>query len=354
MILMTISNSPVIILILIFVGSVSAQTLSFSKNARTFETQTGSLTVKSLAYACLNLKTIEDDIPCNPAMVPEATGGQIKTFVLISNGYSNLTKIKRLMSNEFDQGLINDLFSEQRVLQTEATADLMFITKYINAKISPLTYKFFSVMRNDANPDVELVGVEQQEVVVQTGYKFENFNFGLEVKSTEWKFIHQNFKLLSLSTPEGAALLKPKSQTTVFVNPAVTYTIENSWSPRISVVMDNLVSTSAEFNEFQHPQEIKYGFSVTPPLSVGELNLLIDYKKLNADDTAEEKVHYGALYKYGAMNLSGGVDAHGGSVGIFYTLDVISSGILFSTTQLPWKDRDYFSQTVYVQIGWKL
>ncbi len=54
------------------------------------------------------------------------------------------------------------------------------------------------------------------------------------------------------------------------------------------------------------------------------------------------------------MNLSFGLDNNGVSLGIFYGLEQVHSGILFSTTQLPWKEDDYFAQTVYLQAGWKL
>lgn len=106
-------------------------------------------------------------------------------------------------------------------------------------------------------------------------------------------------------------------------------------------------------DEFQHPTEPEVGLGVSPELPFGKLDLMLDYKSLSYDEN-EEKIHAGILFGFGAMSLGAGVDNYGGSTGIFYSLEQINAGILYSTTQLPWRKDDYYAQTVYVQVGWQL
>lgn len=332
----------------------SDDSLSFSRNARTFETQHGSLIVKSLAFACLGLNDVADGLPCNPAMTSKATKGNLKAEGLISNGYNNLAKAKKLLSGDVDQAVVNDLFSDQRVIQVESFADVMFTSKFMNSRFTPFSYKFFSVVRNDANPDVELFAVDEQDLTIQSGFSFGDFDIGVELKKTDFKFIRQRFKLLALSTQQGVDAIKPKKQSALFIQPAATYNLPFDWSPRVVLQIVNMGVVDEKYDEFRHPVEAQFGLGISPPVPYGKLDLLLDYKSLNYEEKADEKIHLGALYKYGVMNLGFGLDANGASLGVYYGLEQINAGILFSTTQLPWREEDYYAQTVYLQVGWQL
>lgn len=141
----------------------------------------------------------------------------------------------------------------------------------------------------------------------------------------------------------------------VFLQPAIQYEIPVVFQPRVALKLVNFGSIDDRNSEFRHPTELQAGFGITPTLPIGRLDILIDYKSLNYEESSfEEKLHIGALFRYGAMNLATGLDQNGASFGVFYGLEQINSGILFSTTQLPWKKEDYYAQTVYVQVGWQL
>ena len=293
-------------------------------------------------------------IPCNPAMTNKSTKGSLKASGLISNGYSNLAKTRRLLSGDVDQSVVNDLFSDQPVLQAEANIDIMFTSKYLNSKFSPVSYKFFSVVRNEANPDIELFAVDEQSLTLQTGASYGAFDYGLEFQKMDWKFIRQRIKLLALSTQQGMESVKPKKQTAYLFQPGVNYNFNTEWSPRVSMKVVNLGYFDQEYSEFAHPVEAQFGVGLSPTVYVGKLDLLLDYKSLNYEEKDWDKLHLGILYHYGAMDIGLGLDNNGVSAGVFYGLEQINAGILFSTTKLPWKEADYFSQTVYVQMGWQL
>ena len=54
------------------------------------------------------------------------------------------------------------------------------------------------------------------------------------------------------------------------------------------------------------------------------------------------------------MNLSAGIDTYGISAGIFYSLEQINAGVMFSSTKITNEDEEFFTQTVYVQLGWQI
>lgn len=340
---------------LVWTTNSHADSLAFSRNARTFELQHSSLIVKSLGHACLALKEVQDGLPCNPGYVTKTKKAGLRIEGLLSNGYSNLSRTRRILNNQFDQDLMTDFFQDQNVLQTETFLDLMFVSSMISSRYSPISYKLFTVIRNSANPDVDLYAVEETDLLVQLGHTWGAFDFGLEIKSTEWKFVRQRFKLLSLATQQGLNQIRPKTQTTLFLNPSLTYEFRNlSWSPRVVAQGTNLGTISEVYPEFPHPAEPMVGFGLSPPVPYGTLDLLLDYKSLNFEEVQSEKLHFGSLYKLGAMSLGAGIDSNGSSLGIYQGLESVNAGILFTTTRQPWRNNDYYAETVYVQLGWQL
>ncbi len=340
---------------LLWVGTLHADTLAFSRNARTFELQHSSLIVKSLAHSCLALKEVHDGLPCNPGYVTKTKKAGLRIEGLLSNGYSNLSRTRRILNNQFDQDVMNDFFQDQNVLQTETFLDLMFVSSMISSRYSPISYKLFTVIRNSANPDVDLYAVEESDLLVQMGRSWGNFDFGLEIKSTEWKFIRQRFKLLSLATQQGLNQIRPKTQTTFFLNPSISYEFKTAdWSPRVVVQGTNLGTISEAYSEFPHPAEVIVGFGVSPPIPYGVLDFLLDYKSLNFEETPGERLHFGSLYRLGAMSLGAGLDSNGSSLGIYQGLESVNAGILFTSTRQPWRTNDYYAETVSFQLGWQL
>jgi hypothetical protein len=344
-----------VIFVFIFITDSQASELAFSRNARTFETQYSTLVIKSLGFACLSLDHVPDGLLCNPAFVSKGKKNNLRAQGLLSNGYSNLSKTRRILSDSSNQTLITDLFSEDKVLQTEAQIQLNFISSFINASYSPFVFKYFSVARNVANPDMELFAVDQQELVLQFGYSFENFGIGIELKKQDWKFIRQRFKLLSLLSSQGLDALKPRNQTTYFADPGAYLQLPIAWKPTLSAKIVNVGTTSQAYDEFKHPSEAQFGLGISPDMPIGKLNLMIDYKRLNyEEETLQDKLHYGMLYEFGVMNLGVGIDENGFSTGIYYEIEKVNAGVLYSTTKVPWKEADYYAQTVYLQLGWQM
>lgn len=348
-----------LILINIFLFSFSAQSqtssLAFSRNARTFETQHSTLVTKSLANACLSMRIIPDGLPCNPAMVPFNSKPTLGLELQLSNGYSAIDNVKKLLDGKITQELVDTLFSQGKIIQIEANADLYFHSKYLTGSYTPVSIKGFSVVRNEANPDVDLYSVEEKGFTFQTGYEiYNNLFVGLQLRALNRKFIKQRFKLVALGTQAGQDLLKPKEQSVTYLEPGMTYFFSKDWKPRLSAFVANLGTVSQKYDEFPEPTDGQLAFGISPPFTWGDLDLSLEYRSMTYEENDLKKLRLGALYHFGSMYLSSGIDSNGISGGVYYSLDKINAGIVYSTTQLVNQGESFYTQTVYVELGWQL
>lgn len=348
------------LLIAIFFIAVSpvlyGSDLIFSRNARTYELQTSTLITKSMAYSCLGIKIMPDGLPCNPAMTPFARKANLGVEVQLSNGYSAFDKVRKLTGGEFSQELVDSLFDQGRIIQIETLADVTFKSNFLNGQYKPISLKGFSVVRNEANPDVEISTMDETGFTFQSGFEiYDQLFVGAQVRSLQRKFIKKRFQLIELATQDGRDLLKPKKQNVTYIEPSLTYFLPfKKWQPRLTYMVFNMGHVSESYEEVYEPVDHQFGFAISPPVWWGELDLTLEYRGLSYTEKDSEKIRLGALYRYGSMYLSGGIDAAGLSGGVYYALDKVNAGVIYSTTQGFNQGESFYTQTVYVQLGWQI
>ncbi len=337
-------------------GISKAQTTStFSRNPRTFETVHAGLVTKGVAYACLNLYQIPDGLVCNPALSNTVSKSSLGTQVLISNGASAFSNIAEIVDGKVDQGTIDTIFSDGKIIQAETNVDIFFKSKIISGRYTPYSLRALSVVRNEANPDVELSAVEEKGFTFQSSYEFfQNFYAGLQVRILNRKFVIQQFKLISLATQDGEGLIAPKTQDVTYVEPGFHYVLSLPWKPRFSAFVANTGSYSKKYDEIKTPEELQVGIAISPPVFWSELDIMLDYKSLSYQESDFEKLRLGSVLRFGSMNVFGGIDTNGVSGGVFFALEKINSGVFYSTTKLTNGNEKYFTQTVYVEFGWQI
>ncbi|RYZ92313.1 MAG: hypothetical protein EOP06_04595 [Proteobacteria bacterium] len=348
--------SVLLALALISISQPSQAALTFTRNPRTLENQDTSLISKGLADACLGMLQLPDGLNCNPANSVFTSQSSFGIQVLISNGYSNLENVRSLLTGEITPETIDRLFSDGRFTQIETNASVIFKSKFFSGSYTPLSVRGFSIVRNEGNPEAEVQFVEESGFTFQSGWAFtKEFSVGLQTRVLSRKSVHRTFKLVELATESGRDLLKPQSQNIVFLEPGATWIIGKDWQPRLTLfVHDVAVSKSGESYVPIKP-EPQLGFAITPTiLPYGTLDLLLEYRRLEADAPTHELLHFGANYRFGAMNVVGGVDGRGLSGGVFYFIDKLNAGVVYSTTNTLVAQNNFYTQTVYAQLGWQL
>jgi hypothetical protein len=347
--------APYLILLLItfFLPRAFSQTpLAFTRNARTYETVHSSLVEKAMAHACLGMLTVPDAVPCNPAMTPLTQENDLNATILVSNGYSNLKQVEQLMNGQLDQQTLQSLFSSNQILQAEAQADLFFRSSFFAAEYSPISAKFYSVARNEANPVVQVIGVKEETFLAQTGTAyFKPLYLGLRIREVNRDFVDTQARVLDIVANPN--LVRPNHQQLVFFEPAATMFFAGRWKPRASVMIENGGFGEGDTTDLINPTTLRANVAVSPEIGWGILDLELEYRQLRSDDQPDQRFHFGANYQFGIMSAVFGVDYDGISGGIYYMFNQANAGIIYSTTQVPWRSSDYYFQTVYVQAGWR-
>lgn len=333
--------------------SLAASDLYLSQNARTFELHQSSLVAKGLAHACLTTPRIPDSIPCNPALLTRAGEPRVGAQAMLSNGYDTLDRVRRLLEGKLSDQMINELFSRERVIQIEGNGEVHFVSRHFAARYTPLTAKAFSVVRNEANPDVELSGVMEKGVSVQGAYAVNRaVSVGVTGRSFSRQFIHRRFQLIELATEAGKNSIKPRKQRGNMFDVASHIALPGRWKPRAALMVANIGQISGD-DSLEEPVDVQGGLGMTVPMGWAEIDFGLDYRGLTYEESWDERLHLGSNLRFGAMNLFAGVDYYGLSGGVFYGLQQVNAGILFTTTQAPWNSNDYYANTVYLQVGWQ-
>lgn len=323
-----------------------------ARTARTFETINSTLIQKSMAHSCLALKVLPDGLPCNPAMTVFADRKTFRAQGLLSDGYNSVKNLKQVVDGEVTQEMVDGFFSRERVIQIEASTDLMYRSQDMNIQLTPMALRGYSEIRNEANPDIDLFTTEEKGLRFQSGYQFsEEFLFGFQVRALNRKVVRRHFQLFELGTEAGQDLLSPVNQSILFLEPGATFLMGEAWSPRLSVMIANLGYTSRPTSQVPASVEPQIAFGITPPSDEGQLDLTLEYSSLSFHEKGSEKLHLGALYKINEFYYSAGIDSHGTSAGIHYEHRHIHGGLIFSTTRTLRERETFDSHNLYFQLG---
>ena len=111
---------------------------------------------------------------------------------------------------------------------------------------------------------------------------------------------------------------------------------------------------SEKFDEAREPAEAQFGIAISPPVGWGSIDLNLDYRSMTYEESDLKKLRLGALYHFGSMELMAGIDSNGLSGGVYSEINKFNAGILFSTTQFVNEGESFYTQTVYVQLGWQI
>jgi hypothetical protein len=257
-----------------------------------------------------------------------------------------------LLSNDLDSEFLSDLFSQDRILEVEANASMHFISQYVSAKYLLYGLQFYSTQRNQSDPQIDMLATESKQWIVQTGYQFSPIvSVGLQLRSQQDKIVRKSFRLADLGTDNGKDLLKPKDYSRLYAEPGI---VLGGSDLKLSLLGAGLLVDGETTDDINERGEAQVGASYGFAALSGRVDLSVDYKSLTYTEEDSQKLHWGARYKYGALSLLGGVDAWGVSGGLFFSIEKIYSGILYSTSQVPWRKSEEYAQTTYIELGWQI
>lgn len=347
------SNRYWISALLILLSFEVSQALSLTtiRNPRTFPLNNSSLSIKAMAFSCLALPQIPDDLPCQPALLQKEKDPRFAINLPISNGYASTVKARRLLANDLDAEFMDSLFKEDKILEVEGNPSLMFSSRYIAAKYL-YGLQYYSTQRNQANPEIQMQVAESKQFILQSSYAvWSNVYIGGQFRNQQDKMIQKSFRLVDLGTDNGKDLLKPVDYGRLFFEPGIAATVKDT---TLSVFGANIQIAGDRERPINDGAEAQFGISQEISILSGTMNIALDYKSLSYSERDDQKVHFGTRYKYGALNLLAGVDSWGLSGGMLFSIEKLYAGILYSTSQIPWRSSSDYANTTYIELGWQL
>jgi len=330
-------------------AAVAQESLLFTRNARSLHGVYSPLLVKGLAHACLALPPLADSPACNPALNDLESEPRLSILGNLSNGYVNLSSFYALSNGQLEADLSKRIFDENNpLLQVEANGALVFFSKALAIRYIPVDLNAYLVARNEANPQVEIGYVQSHVGEIQGGLRItRDLRAGLRLQGGQRQALFTRFQLL---TP-----VIPTTTTSWFVNvePGLAYEFARvAWSPRVGFMLANLKYENIKQPRIGAPIDPQIGVSVSPPLPWGELSIEVALRRLSEEADFWRRPRLGALYRFGALSVSAGVDRDGLSLGFLSRFGNLNTGILFASTRSVFESTDFFTQTLYLEAGW--
>ena len=345
-----------VVLAMEMAGTAMASSL-MSEMSRFSNEKSANLATKGVGYGCLTMTTIEDGLPCNAALMGgKNRPSRFSAQVFLGNGYQAARQAEQLLGGNVSQDFIRSLFAENKVMEAEANAELVFQTRYFGLSFAPYRLNYFSRTRNAVFPMIDVLAFLERNFTVQTGLEVGHGLFlGLQGRLVNRKFIQTSFSAFDLATDTENRVLRPKTQNGFLIEPSLAYFFGGHWAPRVSASVTNLGFYDEEHAEFPNRPIPQLGIGIQPPFRYGVLELGLDYREDQRLESWNEKLLPGASFRMGAMQLVASMNARNMNGGVLFSMSPMRVGIVYNSTRVPGTPDDAaYAQTVYTQFGFEM
>lgn len=328
--------------------------LDFRQYARQFELQSHSLIHKSLAYSCLGLQMpLPDSLPCSPSFLTKRHRPHFYFGGFFSNGFTFLEKAQEILDGKVEQSTVETFFERDQILESEGSLEANVRFHKFGIQYSPLNVRFLSSLKNQVPPLLRLSAVIERGLKAQFGTPLgNNFHFGVQTRLIERQYVIKSFPLTVLGTEEGFPLLTRDFQSALYIEPALSLYFEDApFSPALTGMLANFRVLGEYAPQVDEPMEMQFGISLGV---LKDVRLMADFKSLSYVEEAEQKFHFGVLWKLEPTHLTLGWDAYGMSFGVFTHFHHIMVGSMVSTTWVPGSTDETTRETWHLQMGWRI
>jgi hypothetical protein len=324
---------------------------------------------KVLGSTCSSFRSISKEPACNPALLGEDQSSNLskddseKSFfakgyfaanLFFGDDYETLYKNKDVISANDKLALAQSLLSEKEPIRFSGAANLWWRGEKAAMSYQPLRLSYFSFVKNQAYPDVVVHAMQEQSVNLQYGgFLNENWRAGVQTRLVERKFVHEEFNLFD-AIPNIDNYLKLKSQKLILLEPGLAYELHGDdgiekWRPVFTANLSNLGFADQSYDEVPRKGILDTGFSLSPPLSFGELELGLNYRWSSEID-GDKKFRLGGQYRLGLAGFLFAIDPDQWSLGVISAFRSVSAGLMYERTRIENFDgRPIYEDSGYVE-----
>lgn len=307
--------------------------------------QRAFLTHSVLGSTCSSFRSIKNEVSCNPALIEGESAFAANVF--FGDDYETLYKNRELIDNKDKMALAQSILSEKEAVRFEGSTMLWWRNANVAVAIQPLRWTYYSMVRNQAYPDVAIHAMQEQSALVQFGGVLQkSLRGGVQLRFVDRKFVHEEFNLFD-AAPEIEKHLQVHDQKLILIEPGIAYEIldhdePHSWRPLLTANISQLGFANKKYDQVPVKPVLDTGISTTPPVGLGELELGLNYR-WSSDIEKEKKFRFGLHYRLGLAGFMAAYDADEWSMGMLSTFQSLSAGLMYKRAEL----KDFNSNRIY-------
>ncbi|MCB0343085.1 MAG: hypothetical protein H6626_06450 [Pseudobdellovibrionaceae bacterium] len=268
-------------------------------------------------------------MPCNPAMLTVAPQSFSEANIYVGNAYDEVKKIRDLLKEEKSLDFIETLFDQGELLRAQGGIGLAFRSKHFAGAFVPYHVTYHSQLRNPYHPILSVHAMQERSLSGQVGGAFDrDFFWGVQLRYVHREFVDDEFSLYDeLASSE--TILNVKKQQALYFEPGIVYKLSEGWDSYFSALMTNWGTADKDYDEVSFSPQFDLGFSVVPPLELGQLSLGVVFRANRDSKTLNEMWRLGGTYELGLMGAQWGWSDRDLSLGVTTSFDKLKVGLLY-------------------------
>jgi hypothetical protein len=212
----------------------------------------------------------------------------------------------------------------------------------------------WSQVQNSAYPEIEIHAVKEQNATLQLAtFWHDDWFFGIGLRAFERHFVWTRFSLFDYLSEEGSTILEPRSQNGVYIVPGMAYAPLIDYSPKFSLVVENMGVFNKTYNSFNDTPVVEVGASVTPvETRAGDFELGVHYQlDTETDRQITNDVLLAGVWQMTYLNFAASAGPREWALGGEITLRNLRAGATYRDEELPQFSRQERNKVVYTHLG---
>lgn len=307
---------------------------------------------KVLGTTCSSFRSLSHEPVCNAALLGEnqkiESGrdhpdslifpkGYFAANIFFGDDYEILYKNKDAIEADDKMILAESLLSERDPVSFSGSANLWWRGETLALIYQPLRLTYFSLVKNQAYPDIVIHAMQEQSMAVQWGgFLNSDLRIGLQARLIDRKFVHEEFNLFD-AIPEMDRHLVLRSQKLILIEPGFVYEVHGDedveqWRPLLTANLTNIGFADHLYDDVPSRAVLDTGFSLSPPIAFGDWELGLNYRWASQID-GDKKMRLASQYRLGLAGFLFAIDQDQWSFGVISNYRSVSAGLMYERTR---------------------
>lgn len=309
---------------------------TFSSIPSRFQTADLSVGSRALGEICYSRDVMPDGTVCNPAFLPYNDQSSLLARIFIGNGYSAFNTANQFLLQPVTQGTLQAMFQQNSVTSVEASAGLVFTSRYFSASFTPYRIQYVSEVHNPNDPVMAINASLERELSFSGGIPLSladpslgEFSLGSKLSIIQRKYISSTFSFVDVVDNSGQ-LLPVNNQTAVIYEPSVGWRhLVGGWTLLGSVAGTGIGPATPYDPLWADPADLAVGIGVEPPLPFGRLRIGLDLVNLINGVGLDSRLRAGVSYQFGIFEAMLGANQNAFTSGVYFNASFLDLGLVY-------------------------